>query len=223
MRVAPIVLATWVLSVNGTPIDVGKNHARQADTRPLDLKEGQQIASPCPDLIDSTTGITALYFYKPVTTEQRRSTLFINDHWGLSGCCDSQLHDACPSPPDPEPVFSPCPGLTTQSKTLLFFYLKPYTTDQIATDYSIIDALTNGKCNPSVERGGGSVSLLPGANMDRHKAGDVQSSDVVLPNNLNLPLASRLSPTSPTLGNGANTDTGGADDYDGYPGFEPNT
>ena len=217
MRAAHLILATWVLFAHGTPIQKGRLHGRHADARPSGLKEGQQLLSPCPDLIDPTTGNTALYFYRGITPEQRRSTLFIHDHWGLSGCCNSQLHDACPTPPDPQPSFSPCPGLTTESGRMLFFYLNPYTTDQIASDYYILDAATNHKCSPSKERAGGSVSSSPTLNTNL-QASNVQSPGT-LPSNLNLPLANDLAPKNPAFRYGTDTDALAADTNDGYQDF----
>lgn len=217
MRAAHFIFAAWVLSVHSTPIEKGNLHGRLADASPSGPNEGQQMLSPCPDLIDPTTGRTALYFYLGITPEQRRSTLFIHDHWGLLGCCNSQLHDACPPPPDPQPAFSPCPGLTTESGRMLFFYLNPYTTDQIASDYYIIDASTNHGCSPPEERVGGSISLSPTTNTDL-QAGDVQSPGILPPNH-NLPLANNQGPKNLALKYETDTDAIGADNNDGYQDF----
>lgn len=216
-----MILATWVLSVHRTPIQIGKHRERRMDTGPSGLRDGQQILSPCPDLIDPTTKTTALYFYRGNTQEQRRSTQFINDNWGLSGCCNSQVPDACPPPPDPQPAFSPCPGLKNGSgKTLFFFYNNPYTTDQVATDLFIIYAKKSHNCSPSNEHDGGSVSSSPGTNVDL-QAGDVQPPNILPPSNLSPPLSNKPAPGNLALG--ANIDTSGADNHDGYSEFGLNT
>lgn len=199
-----------MFSVQGTPVPIGKHRERRVDNGSSGLREGQQIVSPCPDLIDPTTKKTALYFYRGKTQEQRRSTQFINDNWGLSGCCNSQLPDACPPPPDPQPAFSPCPGLKTESgRSLIFFYNNPYTTDQLTTDYLIIDAYSKKghHCSPSSEGNGGSVSSSPGTNADL-QAGDAQPPSILPPSNLNLPLSIKHTPVTPALdNNAANSDT----------------
>lgn len=218
MRAAHIIFATWVLSVHGTPIQIEKHHENRANTGHSGLQEGQQVQSPCPDLIDPHTATTALYFYRGITPEQRRSTQFINDNWGLVTCCNSQLRDTCPPPPDPQPVFSPCAGLKSDTgKTLFFFYQNPYTTDQIASDYIIIYALTNKKCGSWNEGDGAPISLSPATYMDL-QAGNVQSPGILPLSSINLPLADKTAPGNPALINGDSTDA-----VDGYPEFGQDT
>lgn len=155
------ILATWiVLSVHSTPIQNTEHVKRDTDSSKTPIKDGQQLASPCPDLIDPQTGSTALYFYHGQTQEQRRASQFVNDHWGLPGCCDSQVH-SCPSPPDPEPLGSPCPTLKDDNGNILLLYGNPYTTDQIASNYVILDSISRNLCplNGNGEGGGSMVSL----------------------------------------------------------------
>lgn len=115
------------------------------------------MASPCPDLIDPQTGSITLYFYHGQTTEQRRATQFVNDHWGLPGCCDSEVR-SCPSPPDPQPLVSPCPTLNDGNGNPLYLYGNPYTTDQIASNYVIFDSLSRHICPPDgTDQGGASI------------------------------------------------------------------
>lgn len=207
-----------MLYVHGTPVQIGKHHEKRVNTGPSGFQEGQQIQSPCPDLIDPHTRATALYFYRGITPEQRRSTQFVNDNWGLVTCCNSQLRDACQSPPDPQPVFSPCEGLKSGTgKTLFFFYQNPYTTDQITSDYIIIYAMTNKKCGSWNEDGGGPISSSPATNMDL-QAGNVQSPGILPPSSINLPLADKAATGNPGLSNGDSTDT-----VDGYLEFGQDT
>ena len=121
------------------------------------------MASPCPDLIDPQSGSTALYFYHGQTKDQRRATQFVNDHWGLPGCCDSRAH-RCPIPPDPQPLGSPCPTLKDGNGNTLSLYGNPYTTDQIASNYVILDSLSRSLCPPNgTGEGWASIISLPSA------------------------------------------------------------
>lgn len=199
MRTAHIILATWLLSVHGTPIQIGKHYQRRVDSGSSGPQPGQQLVSPCPDLIDPHTGTTALYFYQGTTTEQRRSTLFVNDHWGLPGCCKSQLTNSCPPPPNPQPVLSPCPELSAgPGRKLMFYYLNAYTTDQLAANYILIYALQQDECHPSKDLGRGSVSSSPAMNMDP-QAGYAQSTGMLPPSNPTLPLANNPAPKNPAF------------------------
>lgn len=155
------ILASWiVLSVHSTPIQNTEYQEGDPNSSKTLIKDGQQVASPCPDLIDPQTGSTALYFYHGQTQEQRRASQFVNDHWGLPGCCDSQVH-SCPSPPDPEPLGSPCPTLKDENGNPLVLYGNPYTTDQVASNYVILDSLSRNLCplNGTGEGGGSIISL----------------------------------------------------------------
>lgn len=147
--------------MHSTPIQNTEHHTRDPNSSKTPLKEGQQLASPCPDLIDPQTGSTALYFYHGQTQEQRRATQFVNDHWGLPGCCDSQVL-SCPSPPDSQPLGSPCPALKDDNGDPLSLYGNPYTTDQIASNYVILDSLSRGLCPPNgTGESGASMLSLP--------------------------------------------------------------
>ncbi|MCJ1346502.1 hypothetical protein MMC31_004719 [Peltigera leucophlebia] len=161
MRAHCFILATWiVVSVHSTPIQNTEYQERNLDSSKTPLKEGQQVASPCPDLIDPQTGSTALYFYHGQTREQRRATQFVNDHWGLPSCCDSQVH-SCTSPPDPQPLGSPCPTLKDENGNLLSLYGNPYTTDQIAANYILLDSLSRNLCPPNkTDESGASIISL---------------------------------------------------------------
>lgn len=160
MRAHCFILATWMVSVHSTPIQDWEYQERDPDSSKTTLIEGQQMVSPCPDLIDPQTGSTALYFYRGKTQEQRRATQFVNDHWGLPSCCDSHVY-SCTSPPDPQPLGSPCPTLKDEDGNLLSFYGNPYTTDQIASNYLLLDSLSRNLCPPNgTEESGASIISL---------------------------------------------------------------
>lgn len=157
MRPHCFILATSILSVHSIPIQKTETQERDLDSSKTSIKEGQQVASPCPDLIDPQTGSITLYFYRGQTTEQRRATQFVNDHWGLPGCCDSEVR-SCPSPSDPQPLGSPCPTLNDGKGNPLIFYGNPYTTDQLASNYVILDSLSSHLCSPDgTGQGGASI------------------------------------------------------------------
>lgn len=158
MRTHCFILATCILSVQSIPIQKAESQKRDLDSSKTSIKEGQQVASPCPDLIDPQTGSIALYFYHGQTNEQRRATQFVNDHWGLYGCCDREVH-SCPSPPDPQPLGFPCPTLKDGNGNPLSFYSNPYTTDQLASNYVILDSLLRHLC-PQEGTGQGGASTL---------------------------------------------------------------
>lgn len=160
MRPHYFILATCIISGHSIPIQNTENQERDLDSSKTSIKEGQQVASPCPDLIDPQTGSITLYFYLGQTNEQRRATQFVNDHWGLPGCCDSQVR-SCPSPPDPQPLGSPCPTLKDGNGNPLSLYGNPYTTDQIASNYVILDSLSRHLCPPDgTDEGGASIISL---------------------------------------------------------------
>lgn len=157
MRPHCLILATCILSVHSISIQKTETQERDLDSSKNSIKEGQQVVSPCPDLIDPQTGSITLYFYHGQTTEQRRATQFVNDHWGLPGCCDSEVR-SCPSPPDPQPLGSPCPTLNDGKGNPLSFYGNPYTTEQIASNYVILDSLSRQLCSPDgTGQGGASI------------------------------------------------------------------
>lgn len=158
MRPHCFILAICILSVHSVPVQKTETHERDLDSGETSIKEGQQVASPCPDLIDPQTGSTALYFYHGQTNEQRRATQFVNDHWGLPGCCDSEVR-SCPSPPDPQPLGSPCPTLNDGNGNPLSLYGNPYTTDQLASNYIIFDSISRHLCSPD-GTGQGGASIL---------------------------------------------------------------
>ena len=161
------ILATCIISVHSIPIQNSENQERDLDSSKASIKEGQRVASPCPDLIDPRTGSITLYFYHGQTKESRRSTQFVNDHWGLPGCCDSQVR-SCPSPPDPQPLGSPCPLLKDDNGIPLSFYGNPYTTDQITSNYVILDSLSRYLCPPD-NTGQGVASILPLSTVTKSK------------------------------------------------------
>lgn len=166
MRPHCFILATCILSVHSIPIPNTENQERDLNSSKNSIK-GQQEASPCPDLFDPQTGSITLYFYHGQTNEQRRATQFVNDHWGLPGCCDSQVR-RCPSPPDPQPLGSPCPTLNDGNGNPLYLYGNPYTTDQIASNYLILDSLSRHLCPPDgTGQGGASIISLSTATKSR--------------------------------------------------------
>lgn len=169
MRLHCFILATCILSVQSIPTQKTESQKRDLDSSKTSIKEGQQVASPCPDLIDPQTGSIALYFYHGQTNEQRRTTQFVNDHWGLPGCCDSEVR-SCPSPPDPQSLGSPCPTLKDDNGNPLSLYSNPYTTDQLASNYVILDSLLRNLC---FQDGGGQggASILSFSTSTKSKTG----------------------------------------------------
>ena len=146
------LLAGWMASALGTPIQLGKYRKTRADTAAA-TSDGKQTQTPCPDLIDPQTENVALYYSVATTKEQRRSTQFVNDQWGLPGCCNQFLrHSACPPPPDPLPDGSPCPDLKDEDGIALLYYQNPYTTSQIASNIVIGQAVVNHDCLPYQEK-----------------------------------------------------------------------
>lgn len=181
MRATYLVLITWVLSTHANPIRSAEHQERRSHPSTLPLKDGQQLESPCPDLLDPKTGSIALYFYHGLTQEQRRATQFVNDHWGLPACCNTKLHTSCTSPPDPQPEGSPCPQLKDDNGNTLVLYGNPYTTDQIASNLVILDALSQELCFPnSGNDTKNTVSLSPSSS-PKPQTGQVSPPDISSP------------------------------------------
>ena len=172
MRAAHLVLATCLASARANPIAMRTQYQRRSDDTSTTPKPGDQLVSPCPDLIDPNTQTTAKYYYiyNGIPKAQEQSTQFIRDHWGLPDCCNKLLH-YCVEPPNPLPVPSPCPHLTDDHGNQLQYYNNAYTTYQFASNYAITIAIMNNQCKE--ENRSGPVSSLPPPSSSNLDAADI--------------------------------------------------